>query len=106
MFVQERSLLSPEFIRGGTTTFCDMYYFEDAIADETAKAGVRAVLGETIIDFPAPDNKTNTEAMAYAEKFVKKMARSSADRSGNRTPRSLYCFRRALKSPLARCPTD
>ncbi|MEP6925814.1 MAG: amidohydrolase [Pyrinomonadaceae bacterium] len=61
-----------EFIRGGTTTFCDMYYFEDAIADETAKAGVRGVLGETIIDFPAPDNKTNAEAMVYAERFIKK----------------------------------
>src|SRR6185295_12093746 len=45
-----------EMIRGGTTTYCDMYYFEDAIADETAKAGVRGVLGETIIDFPVADN--------------------------------------------------
>ncbi|HRH44403.1 MAG TPA: amidohydrolase [Pyrinomonadaceae bacterium] len=61
-----------EIIRGGTTTFCDMYYFEDAIADETAKAGVRGVLGETLIDFPAPDNKTFAEAMAYTENFVKK----------------------------------
>ena len=61
-----------ELIRGGTTTYCDMYYFEDAIADETQKAGLRGVLGETIIDFPAPDNKNNAEAMAYAEKFVKK----------------------------------
>jgi len=47
-----------------------MYYFEDAIADETAKAGVRGVLGETVIDFPVADNKTNAEAMAYVEKFV------------------------------------
>jgi 5-methylthioadenosine/S-adenosylhomocysteine deaminase len=61
-----------EMIRGGTTTYCDMYYFEDAIADETAKAGVRGVLGETIIDFPVADNKTNAEAMAYVEKFVQK----------------------------------
>jgi 5-methylthioadenosine/S-adenosylhomocysteine deaminase len=61
-----------EFIRGGTTTFCDMYYFEDAIADETAKAGVRAVLGETLIDFPAPDNKTFDEALVYTENFIKK----------------------------------
>ncbi len=61
-----------ELIRGGTTTYCDMYYFEDAIADETYKAGVRGVLGETIIDFPVADNKTNAEAMAYAEKFVRK----------------------------------
>ncbi|MCU1268496.1 MAG: Cytosine deaminase-like metal-dependent hydrolase [Acidobacteria bacterium] len=61
-----------EMIRGGTTTYCDMYYFEDAIADETSKAGVRAVLGETVIDFPVADNKTNAEAMAYVEKFVKR----------------------------------
>ena len=59
-----------EMIRGGTTTYCDMYYFEDAIADETAKAGVRGVLGETVIDFPVADNKNNAEAMAYVEKFV------------------------------------
>lgn len=61
-----------EMIRGGTTTYCDMYYFEDAIADETAKAGVRGVLGETVIDFPVADNKTWEEAMAYVEKYVKK----------------------------------
>ncbi|MDX6576255.1 MAG: 5-methylthioadenosine/S-adenosylhomocysteine deaminase [Blastocatellia bacterium] len=59
-----------EMIRGGTTTYCDMYYFEDAIADETFKAGLRGVLGETVIDFPVADNKTNEQAMAYAEKFV------------------------------------
>ena len=59
-----------EMIRGGTTTYCDMYYFEDAVAEETSHAGVRAVLGETIIDFPVADNKTNAEAMAYVEKFV------------------------------------
>jgi 5-methylthioadenosine/S-adenosylhomocysteine deaminase len=34
-------------IRGGTTTYCDMYYYEDAIAEETKRAGVRGVLGET-----------------------------------------------------------
>jgi 5-methylthioadenosine/S-adenosylhomocysteine deaminase len=61
-----------EMIRGGTTTYCDMYYFEDAIAEETAKAGVRGVLGETVIDFPVADNKTNVDAMAYVEKFIKR----------------------------------
>jgi 5-methylthioadenosine/S-adenosylhomocysteine deaminase len=59
-----------EMIRGGTTTFCDMYYFEDAIADETAKAGVRGVLGETVIDFPVADNKSYEEGLAYVERFV------------------------------------
>lgn len=61
-----------EMIRGGTTTFCDMYYFEDAVADETFKAGVRGVLGETIIDFPVADNKTHEEAVAYTERFIGK----------------------------------
>ncbi len=61
-----------EMIRGGTTTYCDMYYFEDAIADETKKAGVRGVLGETVIDFPAPDNKTFEAGLAYTEKFIKR----------------------------------
>jgi len=61
-----------EMIRGGTTTYCDMYYFEDAIADETARAGVRGLLGETVIDFPVPDNKTWAEAMRYTEAFLTK----------------------------------
>ncbi|CAN5131630.1 hypothetical protein BH10PSE17_BH10PSE17_30960 [soil metagenome] len=59
-----------EMIRAGTTTFCDMYYFEDAIADETAKAGLRGVLGETVLDFPAPDNKTWDAALDYTGRFV------------------------------------
>jgi 5-methylthioadenosine/S-adenosylhomocysteine deaminase len=61
-----------EMIRGGTTTYCDMYYFEDAIADETKKAGVRGVLGETVIDFPVPDNKTWDQAMSYTERYINK----------------------------------
>jgi 5-methylthioadenosine/S-adenosylhomocysteine deaminase len=61
-----------EMIRGGTTTYCDMYYFEDAIADETARAGVRGLLGETVIDFPVADNKTFEQALAYTETFVNK----------------------------------
>ncbi|MEK6302680.1 MAG: amidohydrolase [Acidobacteriota bacterium] len=61
-----------EMIQGGTTTYVDMYYFEDAVADETARAGMRAVLGETLLDFPAPDNKTWDAGMAYVEKFAQK----------------------------------
>ncbi len=61
-----------EMIRGGTTTYCDMYYFEDAIAEETKKAGMRGVLGETIIQFPVADNKTPDEAIAYTERFIRK----------------------------------
>jgi len=59
-----------EMLRSGTTTYCDMYYFEDAIADETFKAGMRGVLGETVIDFPVADNKTYEQALAYVDRFV------------------------------------
>ena len=61
-----------EMIRGGTTTYADMYYFEDAIAEETKKAGLRGTLGETVIDFPAPDNKTWEDALSYTDVFVKR----------------------------------
>ncbi|HVR41938.1 MAG TPA: amidohydrolase [Thermoanaerobaculia bacterium] len=63
-------LAAAEMIRTGTTTFADMYYFEAEIARETRDAGLRAVLGETLLDFPAPDNATWTEAIAYVRAFV------------------------------------
>ena len=59
-----------EMLRGGTTTFVDMYYFEDAVAEEAERCGMRAVVGETLIDFPAPDNATWDEATAYVRRFV------------------------------------
>lgn len=59
-----------EMIQGGITTYVDMYYFEDAIAEATAKAGMRGILGETVIDFPVADNKTPEDAIAYTESFV------------------------------------
>lgn len=82
IFPAEAKMVSPEFVRwgtrlgaaemieSGTTTFADMYYYEADIARETRKAGLRGVLGETLIDFPAPDNKTWADAIAYAKKYV------------------------------------
>lgn len=61
-----------EMIESGTTTFTDMYYFEDEVAAEAKRAGLRAVAGETLIDFPAPDNKTWDAAMAYCRSYIKK----------------------------------
>jgi len=65
-------LAALEMIRGGTTTFADMYYFEDAIAEETKAAGMRGVLGETLIDFPTPDSKTPGQTLAYTENFLQR----------------------------------
>ncbi|PYQ33529.1 MAG: amidohydrolase [Acidobacteria bacterium] len=59
-----------EMILSGTTTFTDMYYFESDIAREAKRAGLRAVVGETLIDFPAPDNKTWDATVEYVRKFV------------------------------------
>jgi 5-methylthioadenosine/S-adenosylhomocysteine deaminase len=59
-------------LRGGITTYADMYYFEDVVARVTKDAGMRGILGETIVDFAAPDNKTPAEALAYAQDYITK----------------------------------
>lgn len=78
----EREFVSPEFcrlgtklacaeqIRSGITAFADMYYYEADIAAATAEAGMRGVLGQTILKFPAPDAETYEDSLAYARKFI------------------------------------
>jgi 5-methylthioadenosine/S-adenosylhomocysteine deaminase len=61
-----------EMLRGGITTYADMYYFEDVVARVTKEAGMRGVLGETIVDFPAPDHKTPAAALAYTQKYIER----------------------------------
>ena len=61
-----------EMIRGGITTYADMYYFEDAVARVTKEAGMRGILGETIVDFPAPDHRIPAEALEYTQRFIDK----------------------------------
>ena len=86
-----------EMIRGGTTAFADMYYFEDAVAEETKAAGLRGFLGETWIDFPAPDNKNEAEMAAYTEKFLKKW-QGDALIHASVAPHSIYtCSEKTLK---------
>ncbi|HLA78561.1 MAG TPA: amidohydrolase, partial [Vicinamibacteria bacterium] len=63
-------LAALEMIRSGTTTFADMYYFEDQVAEAAKEAGLRVVAGETLIEFPAPDNKSIPAALAYTERFL------------------------------------
>jgi 5-methylthioadenosine/S-adenosylhomocysteine deaminase len=64
-------LAALEMIRSGTTTFVDMYYFEEEIAYAAREAGLRGVLGQTVIEFPVADAKTPAEALTRAEAFIK-----------------------------------
>src|SRR6266508_130786 len=64
-------LAALEMIESGTTTFVDMYYFEEEIAKAAIEAGLRGVLRQTIIQFPVADAKTPAEALARAEKFIR-----------------------------------
>src|SRR4051812_11895408 len=59
-----------EMLLSGTATFTDMYYFEDVVAEAAKEAGMRGVLGETVIGFPVADAKTPADALAYAERFL------------------------------------
>lgn len=63
-------LACAEMALAGTTTYTDMYYFEDVVAEVTKQVGLRGVLGQTIIGFPAPDYKTPQLALAGAEKYI------------------------------------
>jgi 5-methylthioadenosine/S-adenosylhomocysteine deaminase len=63
-----------EMLLSGTTTFTDMYYFEDVVAEAAKEAGMRGVLGETIIQFPVADNKTPADALIYTERYLKRFA--------------------------------
>jgi 5-methylthioadenosine/S-adenosylhomocysteine deaminase len=64
-------LAALEMIESGTTVYADMYYFEEEIAKATREAGLRGVLGQTIIQFPVADAKTPAEGLARAEAVIK-----------------------------------
>ena len=69
--VYSGSLLAcAEMIRAGTTTFCDMYLFEDAVARAASAAGIRAVIGEVLYDFPSPNYGDLERGFAYTEKLI------------------------------------
>ena len=89
IFPAESRNVSPDFVRWGTelaclemslagiTTYTDMYYFEDTAAEVTKKAGLRGVLGQTVIGFKAPDYQTWQEALAGAERYIKRFQNDS-----------------------------
>ncbi|MDD9956657.1 MAG: amidohydrolase family protein [Anaerolineaceae bacterium] len=78
----EREFVNPDFcrlgtrlacveqIRSGITTFADMYYFEEVIAEVTAEAGMRAVLGQSVLRFPTPDAESYEISLARARRFI------------------------------------
>jgi 5-methylthioadenosine/S-adenosylhomocysteine deaminase len=82
IFPAEAKTVSPQFVRvgtrlaalemmqSGTTTFADMYYFEEEVAKAVKAAGLRGVLGQTIIKFPVADAKSPAESLARAERFI------------------------------------
>lgn len=66
------SLACAELIRSGVTSFADMYYFEDQVAEAAAEAGLRAVCCQTILKFPAPDANSYEDSLAASEEMIKK----------------------------------
>jgi len=65
-------LACAEMIRSGTTTFCDMYIYEDETARGAKEAGMRCLAGEVLYDFPSPNFKTPSEGLAYTRRLLKK----------------------------------
>jgi 5-methylthioadenosine/S-adenosylhomocysteine deaminase len=61
-----------EMIRCGTTCYADMYYYEEAVADATAQAGLRAVCAETVLRFPTPDALSYDEGLEYTRDFIQR----------------------------------
>ena len=84
MMPVEREFVSPEFVRLGTliacaeqirsgvTTFNDMYYFEEDVAKATAEVGMRAVCGQTVMKFPAPDATSYEDSLQMAREFIQR----------------------------------
>src|SRR6266496_1788465 len=84
MMPVEREFVSPEFVRLGTllacaeqirsgvTTFNDMYYFEEHVAQAAADSGIRAVCGQTVMKFPAPDAASYEDSLQMAREFIQR----------------------------------
>jgi len=61
-----------EMIRGGTTTFVDMYYYPDTIADVIDKCGMRALIGATVIDQRSPDAENAVDSIRKGSGFIER----------------------------------
>jgi 5-methylthioadenosine/S-adenosylhomocysteine deaminase len=70
-------LACAEMILSGTTCFCDMYLFEDHVAQAAKDAGMRAVVGEVLFDFPSPNYGSLEKGFTYTEMLVEKYRNDS-----------------------------
>lgn len=85
--VRVGTLLScAELLLSGTTTCCDGYFYEEVAAQAVQEAGIRAVLGQGVVDFPAPGVPEPGENVSHAVGFVEKWR----DRFPLITP-SIFC---------------
>ncbi|MGW8222962.1 MAG: amidohydrolase family protein [Syntrophobacteria bacterium] len=64
-------LACAEMILGGTTTFCDMYLFEDQVARAAHEAGIRALVGEVLYDFPSPNYGPPEQGLAFTKDLIR-----------------------------------
>ncbi|MBA4423121.1 MAG: S-adenosylhomocysteine deaminase [Syntrophus sp. (in: bacteria)] len=67
-------LACAEMIKSGTTTFSDMYIFEQETAKAAKQAGMRCLIGEVLFDFPSPNFKTPEEGLVYTENLIQTWA--------------------------------
>jgi len=88
-------LACAEMIRSGTTTFCDMYIFEDETAQAAKEAGMRCLVGEVLFDFPSPNAKSPEETLAYTRRLIQKWAGDPLVRIAVE-PHALYTCRESL----------
>ena len=72
-FVHTGSLLAcAEMILSGTTTFCDMYLFEDEVARAAKQSGMRGLVGEVLYDFPSPNYGPIEKGFEYTKRLIQK----------------------------------
>jgi 5-methylthioadenosine/S-adenosylhomocysteine deaminase len=63
-------LACAEMILSGTTTFCDMYLFEHKVAEAAKAAGMRALVGEVLYDFPSPHYGPIERGLEFTESLI------------------------------------
>ncbi len=79
-------LSTVEMLKSGTTSFCDGYFFEESAARAAVHSGIRAVMGQGILDFPTPDLPDPMNFQSRAEAFLSKFPAQT-----DRVRPSLFC---------------